>query len=219
MSALTFIYNKYTRIYNNIIERAKARTTSGYVENHHIIPRSLGGSNNKSNLVALTAREHFICHLLLTRITQGQDKKKMIRAVFYLTGRGKADRNNYIKSSRLYENLKTQLSAIVSEQKKGCKQPPRSELARQRYSDSKTGKNNPNHKGHYITPWGRYESSRLASKACPDRMSDVAILNFCTAKNSIPISYLSICRSKGYLNQAHVGLTPFQLGFAFQINT
>ena len=215
---MTFIYNKYTRIYNNIVERAKTRTISGYIENHHIIPRSLGGTNDKDNLVALTAREHFICHLLLTRITQGQDKKKMISAVFYLTGRGKANRDNRIKSSRLYENLRTQLSAIVSEQKKGCKQPPRSAIAKQRYSDSKKGKNNPNHKGYYITPWGCYESSRLASSACPDRMSDVAILNFCTAKNNNPISYLSVCRSKGYLNHSHIGLTPNQLGFAFQIN-
>lgn len=218
MSALTFIYNKYTRIYNNIIERAKTRTISGYTENHHILPRSLGGSNNKSNLVALTAREHFICHLLLTRITQGQDKKKMVLAVFYLTGKGKANRNNRIKVSRLYETLKTQLSSIVSEQKKGCKQPPRSDIARQRYSASKKGKNNPNHKGYYITPWGCYESSRLASAACPEPMSDVAILNFCKEKNNVPISYLSVCRSKGYLNCSHIGLTPNQLGFSFQIN-
>jgi hypothetical protein len=178
----------------------------------------LGGTNNKHNLVTLTAREHFICHLLLTRITQGQDKKKMISAVFYLTGQGKSKRNNHFKSSRLYENLKKQHSVNVSEQKKGCKQPPRSDVAKQRYSDSKKGKNNPKHTGYYITPWGRYESSRLASAACPDRMSDMAILNFCRAKNNNPISYLSICRSKGYLNHSHIGLTPNQLGFAFQIN-
>ncbi len=216
---MTFIYNKYTRIYYNIIERARTRPIFDYTEKHHIIPRSLGGDNSADNLVALTAREHFICHLLLTRITQGQDKKKMISAVFYLTGRGKSKRNNHFKRSRLYENLKRQHSVNVSKQKKGCKQPPRSELAKQHYSNSKKGKNNPNHKGYYITPWGRYESSRLASGACPDRMSDVAILNFCKEKNNIPISYLSVCRSKGYLNKAHIGLTPKQIGFDFQINT
>lgn len=36
-----------------------------YYENHHIIPKSLGGTNNIGNLVLLTAREHFIAHLLL----------------------------------------------------------------------------------------------------------------------------------------------------------
>lgn len=216
---MTFIYNKYTRIYYNIIERAKTRAVVDYTEKHHIIPRSLGGDNSQDNLVRLTAREHFVCHLLLTRITQGQDKRKMISAVFYLTGRGKSNRNNCFKKSRLYENLKKQHSANVSKQKKGCRQPPRSSLARQRYSASKQGRRNPNHTGSYVTPWGCYESSRMAAKACPGQMSDVAILNFCRQKNNIPISYLSVCRSRGYLQQKHIGLTPKQIGFDFKINT
>lgn len=216
---MTFIYNKYTRIYYNIIERAKTRAVVDYTEKHHIIPRSLGGDNSQDNLVRLTAREHFVCHLLLTRITQGQDKRKMISAVFYLTGRGKSNRNNCFKKSRLYENLKKQHSANVSKQKKGCRQPPRSSLARQRYSASKQGRRNPNHTGSYVTPWGCYESSRMAAKACPGHMSDVAILNFCRQKNNIPISYLSVCRSRGYLQQKHIGLTPKQIGFDFKINT
>lgn len=216
---MTFIYNKYTRIYYNIIERAKTRAVVDYTEKHHIIPRSLGGDNSQDNLVRLTAREHFVCHLLLTRITQGQDKRKMISAVFYLTGRGKSNRNNCFKKSRLYENLKKQHSANVSKQKKGCRQPPRSSLARQRYSASKQGRRNPNHTGSYVTPWGYYESSRMAAKACPGHMSAVAILNFCRQKNNIPISYLSVCRSRGYLQQKHIGLTPKQIGFDFKINT
>jgi len=213
---MIFIDNKYTRVYYSIIDRAKTRSISCYTEKHHIIPRSLGGTDAKENIVALTAREHFICHLLLTKMTSGLDKKKMVSSVFYLTGRGKADRNNHVKHSRLYENLRTQLSKFVSEQKKGCKQPPRSNVAKQRYSESKTGKNNPNYKGNYITPWGMYESSRLAAKACPSKMSDVAILNFCKTKNQIPISYLSVCRSDGFLNNTHVGLTPNQIGFDFK---
>ena len=59
---------EYTRIYNQLIERAQNRTLEGYVEKHHIIPKCLGGSNNKENLVELTAREHFLCHKLLTKI-------------------------------------------------------------------------------------------------------------------------------------------------------
>lgn len=111
---MNFIYNKYTRVYFNIIERAKTRKISDYTEKHHIIPRSLGGDNGKENLVRLTAREHFVCHLLLIRITQGQDKRKMISAVFYLTGQGKSKRNNRFKNSRLYENLKKNHALNVS---------------------------------------------------------------------------------------------------------
>ena len=39
-----------------------------YTEKHHIIPRSLGGSNDIDNLVRLTAKQHFICHKLLTKM-------------------------------------------------------------------------------------------------------------------------------------------------------
>ena len=211
-----YLQNKYTCWYYYIIDRARSRLINGYTEKHHIIPKSLGGSNSKDNLVALTAREHFICHLLLTRMTQGQNKKKMILAVFYLTGKGKATRDNRIKVSRLYENLKIQLSNIISEQKKGCKQPPRSEIAKQNYSKSKTGKNNPNHKGYYITPWGTFESSRIAAKMCPVKISSQGIANFCERKNLIKITYLSVCRSKAYLTTDHIGKTPAELGFSFQ---
>ena len=58
----------YTKIYNSLIEKAQNRELSGYKEVHHITPRCLGGSDDKSNLVALTAREHFIAHKLLTKI-------------------------------------------------------------------------------------------------------------------------------------------------------
>lgn len=56
------------RIYNNIIDRAKSRSLIGYKERHHIIPRCIGGLDDDQNLVDLTAREHFICHLLLAKI-------------------------------------------------------------------------------------------------------------------------------------------------------
>lgn len=212
---MIFINNKYTRVYYSIIDRARSRNILGYTEKHHIIPRSLGGSNDSNNLVALTAKEHFICHLLLTRMTQGQDKNKMVSAVFYLTGKGKADRNNQVKSSRLYQNLKEKLSAIVSEQKKGCKQPERSIAAKKKYSESKLGKKNPNFKGYFITPWGTFESSRQASKSCPKKITAPYVVNLCIYKNDMPINLLSVCRSKEYLTKDHIGKTPAELGFSF----
>jgi hypothetical protein len=214
MSAV-YLQNKYSRWYNNIIDRARSRTITGYRERHHIIPRSLGGNNSPHNLVDLTAREHFICHLLLTRMTTNEARKKMVLSVFYLTGRGKADRHNVIKQSRLYEKLRQELAQIVSQQKKGCQQHPRSELAKQRYSHSKTGRNNPNARGYFITPWGQYESSRLAAKHCPVEISGNYILRLCTTNNHVPINLLSVCRSKAYLTEQHIGQTPFEMGFGF----
>lgn len=52
--------------YDKLILRAKLRNTiNEYTEKHHILMKSLGGSNKKSNIVELTAREHYICHVLL----------------------------------------------------------------------------------------------------------------------------------------------------------
>lgn len=64
---------EYNKIYHQIIKKAKLRQLSnpiygfGY-ENHHIIPRSRGGSDLPTNLVLLTFEEHFICHKLLKKI-------------------------------------------------------------------------------------------------------------------------------------------------------
>jgi hypothetical protein len=59
----------YRRQYDLLIEKAKARKVKKgiYVEKHHIIPRSEGGTNDNSNLVELYPREHFIAHWLLYR--------------------------------------------------------------------------------------------------------------------------------------------------------
>ena len=65
--------SKYFAIYMNIILRAKGRQVPNEkCENHHIVPRSMGGSDDKDNMVLLTLREHFICHKLLTKIVKGE---------------------------------------------------------------------------------------------------------------------------------------------------
>lgn len=59
----------YRKHYNLLVEKARTRKVDKgiYVEKHHIIPRSEGGSNESSNLVELYPREHFIAHWLLYR--------------------------------------------------------------------------------------------------------------------------------------------------------
>ena len=73
-----YLTNKYTKWYENIIAKARQRVNAetDYFEKHHIIPKSLGGSNDSSNLVKLTAKEHFVCHLLLTKMLTGSARKK-----------------------------------------------------------------------------------------------------------------------------------------------
>ena len=78
-----FLVNKYQKYYYTLCRKAQTREeVEGYTERHHIIPRSLGGSNEKSNIAILTAREHYIAHMLLVRITEGVYKQRMINALF-----------------------------------------------------------------------------------------------------------------------------------------
>jgi hypothetical protein len=110
-----FLTNKYSKCYFNIINNAKARSNdpSIYVEKHHIVPKSLGGSNDMENLVILTAREHFICHLLLTKMVAGENKTKMIHAAWRMTVKGRSDQLRHKCSARTYEQLKKDRSAYL----------------------------------------------------------------------------------------------------------
>lgn len=68
--------NKYTRIYYQLINKRQADILlkeNVYCETHHIIPKSLGGDNQPSNLVNLLPREHFMAHLLLTKMVKSSD--------------------------------------------------------------------------------------------------------------------------------------------------
>ena len=65
----------YLKIYNNLIENRKANQNSGeYCEIHHILPRCLGGTDDKDNLIKLTYREHYVAHWLLTKIYPKEPK-------------------------------------------------------------------------------------------------------------------------------------------------
>jgi 5-methylcytosine-specific restriction endonuclease McrA len=102
-----YLQNKYTRWYFNIINNAKLRILDDYIERHHIIPKSLGGANTKDNLVCLTAREHFICHWLLTKMTEGQNKMKMCMALVMMrASHKKHQRYNTPLTSRVYAQIK-----------------------------------------------------------------------------------------------------------------
>lgn len=86
----------YQKIYDKIINNAKDRKLECYTEKHHIIPKCLGGSNDKSNLVRLTAKEHFIVHWLLVKINP--DEKKLVYALncFLMNNKGLRKGSNLI---------------------------------------------------------------------------------------------------------------------------
>lgn len=121
-----YLHNKYTQCYYNIISAAKARSISpDYTEKHHIIPKSLGGDNSPGNLVKLSAREHFICHRLLVKMTTGVSKKKMSHAIWAMANQQNQYQQRYKVSSRTYEHLKSEKAKLLSELHKGRPGPNR----------------------------------------------------------------------------------------------
>jgi len=100
----------YQRHYDALIQKALNRNKpNGYTEKHHIIPRSLGGSDDLTNLVILTAREHCVAHLLLAKIHGGG----MWHAANMMLNRFS------IKSSRIYSLVREQVSKNMSNKMKG----------------------------------------------------------------------------------------------------
>jgi hypothetical protein len=111
---MIFIDNKYTHWYNSIITSAATRnfTDGRYLEKHHIIPKSLGGTNKKSNLVFLTAREHFICHRLLTKMTEGIYKRKMFYAQNMMLAKTSKQDRSFKISNRTYQKIKEEFALV-----------------------------------------------------------------------------------------------------------
>jgi hypothetical protein len=71
-------------IYKNLIGKAilekRSRSTEIYYENHHIIPKHMGGDNSENNLVLLTFREHILAHYILWRI-YGREGDKLMYSI------------------------------------------------------------------------------------------------------------------------------------------
>lgn len=110
-----FLENKYTKCYYSIINAAKKRIMdkSVYVEKHHIIPKSIGGDNHSKNIVILTAKEHFICHLLLTKMVEGENRTKMIYAIWRMTVPGRKTQCRHKVSANTYATIKKQRSEFL----------------------------------------------------------------------------------------------------------
>ena len=107
----------YNKVYDQLVNKVHQFIDGEYSEVHHKIPRSLGGSDDDNNLVRLTAREHYIAHLLLVKIHQENPSAhgKMLYA-FNCMRWGRVDGDRSFKfNSRLYQALKKQYSQLRKE--------------------------------------------------------------------------------------------------------
>ena len=107
---------KYTNWYFNIVNECKVSPPQNvYTERHHIVPECLGGSDDDSNMVALTAKQHFICHLLLTKMFKPKtfEYYKMIHAFCMMDWcHGKDGMPRY--TSRVHEKQRREFSEYMS---------------------------------------------------------------------------------------------------------
>lgn len=106
----------YKNIHDSIINRAKERELSGYLEKHHIIPKCLGGNNDKSNLVKLTPKEHYLIHKILIRIYP--EEYKLAYALFQMCLKSKNTSERMTCSAKQYEEAKLLMSKATKERLK-----------------------------------------------------------------------------------------------------
>jgi hypothetical protein len=209
---MIFINNKYTRWYYNIINYAKTRTLDVYTEKHHIIPKSFyidksksgwldGNSEISENKVLLTPEEHFLCHLLLVRMTTGPAKIKMSFALVRLS-RSKKLQGKI--NSRTYGYIKRLHSEAASITQKGVKENyivsketrekiSKSLLGRKLTDNTKSKMKKPKSESHRNNMKGRVikeETRQKLSKAATGRKTSVEtkIKQSISARNKLPIS-------------------------------
>ena len=115
----------YEVIYDSLIQKRQTNKISKrdcYCEQHHIVPVSLGGSDEDQNLVNLTAAEHYIAHLLLERITRdkhGANSKQhmsVLNAIFFMSN---IERYGKKITSKTYQYLRESYAQMMSEKMTG----------------------------------------------------------------------------------------------------
>lgn len=172
-----FIENKYTRWYYSIIgNRANnPHPKNCYTEKHHIIPKSFGGSNDISNLVRLSAREHFLVHWLLTKMCESTDHKiKMNHALLRLMNASESlELHKWSKWQ--YEVAKSKKSIALKEARKNGKDPrlgkKHSLESKEKMRKAKLGvKRKPEHCEYLKTRLVTDETRKKLSKALTGRV-------------------------------------------------
>jgi hypothetical protein len=111
----------YQKIYDALIYRAQNRILTGYKEKHHIIPKCLGGSDFYSNIVPLTASEHFVAHQLLVKIYPNNADIIYAAKMMCVAGPGQK------RTNKFYSWLKERYTKLHSEslKEKGIRPPSR----------------------------------------------------------------------------------------------
>lgn len=99
----------YEKHYNMLIKRGRNRLLSGYTEKHHIVPKCLGGTDDKTNIVSLTPEEHYLAHLLLVKMYP--KCSPLVNAAVIMT----THHTSYRVNNKLYGWLRRRASLVAKE--------------------------------------------------------------------------------------------------------
>lgn len=143
----------YKRLHDAIIQRAVLRgwtkKDSPSSESHHITPKCMGGGNERSNLVRLSPREHFLVHKLLYK---EYNTKPLAYAYVALVRMKKV--SGRVKNSREFEVVR-ELARSLSKSRMSSANP----------MAGVCGKEHPSFTGYYVTPAGEFTDVYSAGKA------------------------------------------------------
>jgi hypothetical protein len=153
----------HRKIYDNIILKAKSenrqRHQGTYYENHHINPKCLGGNNDKENLVLLTAREHYICHKLLTYIYNGNPE--LVYAFFRMTF-NKNVKHHLTSRDYMYAKELRSITPMSKEQKEKLSESHKGKIS---FFKGKT----------YEEIYGKEKSKKLKQNSSKSRLGKISL--------------------------------------------
>jgi hypothetical protein len=156
--------NKYFKWYCELVDRRiECPSPDDYVERHHWIPKSL---HPNDGIVVLSAREHFIAHLLLIKFLKDDNLNKMRNAFF-----GMSKHQSFV-SGRTYEAL------------------------RKAFNVRNIGSSNPSCNGVYHTPWGSFDFLGDAIDKCPGSTTKSTVIKYCHTYNDRVITEHMVIRSQ-----------------------
>ena len=169
-----FLDNKYTQIYYSIIERAKQQNTIklDIHQTHHIIPKSIGGTNESDNLVNLTYKEHRVCHCLLIKMqVNKQNEIKMRHAYGFFNPSSKFNGPRYKRGK---ENVfaSERVVQMVKERMKNNNPMKNSVIQEKRLASWKANRAAKGYipprilKDKFITPLGIFKTKKEIQKFC-----------------------------------------------------
>jgi len=160
----------YYIIYDNLMSSRKLLNrkskNDGMLEKHHILPKSLGGTNDKNNLLYLTPKEHFIAHLLLTKMYTGKEKAKMVFAFSKMCQNNPNQKRKI--NSRYFELSKLLMSKYCSGENGSFFGRTHSDADKKKFSEQKKGEGNPMfgkdpwNKGKKLPPISNFQKAAIS---------------------------------------------------------